>query len=100
MKEERRTVTAGRRRVTPAMTWDSAVALCDMFSYGGCCCKWERERRRRKWRLGLEDEEGKMIKQGSKLVVFWQQMLPCFLICYRDSHVVANNCYCHKFMVQ
>ena len=26
-------------------------------------------------------------------------MLPCFLICYRDSHVVANICYSHKFMV-
>ena len=62
MKEERRKMTAGRRRVTPAMTWDSAVALCDMFSYGGCCCQWERERRRRKWRLGMEDDgEGKMI---------------------------------------
>ena len=22
-----------------------------------------------------------------------------FLICYRDSHVVANIYYCHKFMV-
>ena len=62
MKEERRKVTPGRRDVTPAMTWDSAVALCDMFSYGGCCCEWERERRRRKWRLRREDdEEGKTI---------------------------------------
>ena len=23
----------------------------------------------------------------------------CFLICYQDSHVVANICYCHQFMV-
>ncbi len=38
-------------------------------------------------------------QQGSKFVVFWQQMLPCFIICYRDFHVVANICYCHKFMV-
>ena len=26
-------------------------------------------------------------------------LLPCFLICYRDAHVVANICYCHKFLV-
>ena len=64
LKEERRKMTIRRRErhVPPAMTWDKAVALCDMFSYGGCCCHWERERRRRKWRLGLEDDgEGKMI---------------------------------------
>ena len=35
-----------------------------------------------------------MLLQGSKFVV-----LPCFLICYRDAHVVANICYCHKFLV-
>ena len=32
-------------------------------------------------------------------MVFWWQMLPCFVICYRDFHVVANICYCHKLVV-
>ena len=44
-----------------------------------------------------------MLLQGSKFVVAMvanASMLPCFLICYRDAHVVANICYCHKFLVQ
>ncbi len=40
---------------------------------------------------------------GAFATVYWQyralQMLPCFLICYRDSHVVANIFYCHEFIV-
>ncbi|KAI0227531.1 Regulator of G-protein signaling 3 [Lamellibrachia satsuma] len=53
------TVERGVRNATsdPAVTWDSAVALCDIFSYGGCCCQWDRERRRNKRRLQRENRE-------------------------------------------
>ena len=42
-----------------------------------------------------------MLLQGSKVVVAMvaNASLPCFLICYRDAHVVANICYCHRFLV-
>jgi len=38
----------GVRLSDTVVTWDSAVALCDVFSYGGCCCQWDRERKRRR----------------------------------------------------
>ena len=40
-----------------------------------------------------------MLLQGSKFVVAMVEMVPCFLICYWDSRVVANICYCHKFLL-
>ena len=43
----------------------------------------------------MRNHAEKMSLQGSKFVV----AIPCFLICYRDAHAVANICYCHKFFV-
>ena len=40
-----------------------------------------------------------MLLQGSKFVVAMVANATIFPICYRDAHVVANICYCHKFVV-
>ena len=40
-----------------------------------------------------------MLLQGSKFVVAMVENATMFSHCYRDAHVVANICHCHKFLV-
>ena len=71
------TVERGVRNVTsdPAVTWDST--LCDIFSYGGCCCRWDRERRRNKRRLRRENREEGKLSRNKNVKVFSYLIVPC-----------------------